>query len=75
MSEAATPWPEMLQTAVRMGVAPEAFWRLSLREWRMLTTTMSVNAPMGRIEFEQLAEVWPDNPPPSGEAARRVLAP
>ena len=75
MSEAATPWPGMLQTAVRMGVTPEVFWRLSLREWRLLTTAAtSADAPMGRVEFERLAEIWPDNPPPTGEAAGRVLA-
>jgi len=69
MSEAATPWSGMLQTAVRMGVAPEAFWRLSLREWRLLTTAAPTAAPMGRTELERLAEIWPDSPPPSGEGA------
>ena len=26
-----------MQAAARMGVGPEGFWRLSLKEWRMLT--------------------------------------
>ena len=30
-------WVEPLRLAVRLGVAPEAFWRLSLVEWRALT--------------------------------------
>jgi hypothetical protein len=30
-------WAEMMQAAARMGVGPEGFWRLSLKEWRMLT--------------------------------------
>ena len=58
-------WAEMLQAAVRMGVAPEAFWRLSLREWRMLTTVVGPAVPLGRAAFEQMAGQWPDT-----EAAR-----
>ncbi len=30
-------WSEPLRLAVRLGIAPEAFWRLSLTEWRALT--------------------------------------
>ena len=76
MSDAAvTPWTAMLQAAVRMGVAPEAFWRLSLREWGLLVAGPAEAAPMGRVEFERLADIWPDNPPQSGEVARRVSAP
>lgn len=53
-------WAEMLQAGVRMGVAPEAFWRLSLREWRMLATGVAQDGPLGRAAFEQLAGQWPD---------------
>lgn len=55
-----TPWAPMLQVAARMGVTPEAFWRLSLREWRWLTAGSVQASPMGRSEFEQMAEAWPD---------------
>ena len=55
-----TPWGEMLRTAARLGVGPEAFWRLSLREWRMLTERPVGWAPMGRLDFERMAEAWPD---------------
>ncbi len=55
-----TPWPEMLRMAVRFGVRPQAFWRLSLKEWRMLTARPDVVGPMGRGVFEQMAERWPD---------------
>ena len=51
-----TPWREMLRTAAAAGVTPEAFWRLSLREWRMLAEAPGIAAPMGRGEFERLAE-------------------
>ena len=55
-----TPWGEMLRTVAPLGVGPEAFWRLSLREWRMLTDRPGVPGPLGRSEFEQMAEAWPD---------------
>jgi len=55
-----TPWGEMLRAAARLGVAPEGFWRLSLREWRMLTARSDGEAPMGRVDFERMAEAWSD---------------
>lgn len=55
-----TAWGAMLQAAARMGVAPEAFWRLSLKEWRWLTAGPVQALPMGRSEFERMAEAWPD---------------
>ena len=56
----ATPWGGMLRTAAALGIGPEAFWRLSLAEWRMLTAGPAQAAPMGRSEFERMAERWPD---------------
>ena len=56
-----TPWDAMLRRAAALGIAPDAFWRLSLAEWRMLTARPGQAAPMGRGEFEQLAEAWPDD--------------
>jgi hypothetical protein len=53
-------WGEMLRVAARLGVGPEAFWRLSLREWRMLTERPRGDALMGRRDFERMAEAWPD---------------
>ena len=49
----------MLRTAATMGIAPEAFWRLSLKEWRMLTATTGP-APMGRRELDEMMRAWPD---------------
>lgn len=54
-------WGEMLRTAARLGVGPEGFWRLSLREWRMLTERPDGVAPLRRSEFERMAEAWPDD--------------
>ncbi|MFC5372907.1 phage tail assembly chaperone [Brevundimonas faecalis] len=53
-------WGEMLRAAARAGVTPEVFWRLSLREWRMLTAAPAQARPMGRAELERMAELWPD---------------
>jgi uncharacterized phage protein (TIGR02216 family) len=60
MTGGGTPWSGMLRAAAALGVEPEAFWRLSLREWRMLTERPPARTPMRRLEFERLAEAWPD---------------
>ena len=44
-----------------MGVGPEGFWRLSLKEWRMLTAGPVQVAPLGRSELERMREMWPDD--------------
>lgn len=50
----------MLRLAVeRFGVKPDGFWRLSLREWRMLTASAEPVA-MRRDDLERLAARWPD---------------
>ena len=51
----------MLRGASRAGVPPAAFWRLSLKEWRLLTEAPVERLPLGRREFEQMAEAWPDD--------------
>lgn len=64
MSGADQGWAAMLRLALAMGVAPEAFWRLSLREWRMLTEPAagaSTGRALGRAELERMAEAWPDD--------------
>lgn len=55
-----TPWAEMLRMAAGFGVGPQAFWQLSLREWRILTARPEAVSPMGRRVLEQMAERWPD---------------
>lgn len=56
-----TPWGEMLRAAARLGVGPEGFWRLSLREWRMLTERLAGAASMRREDLMRMAEAWPDD--------------
>ncbi len=53
----------MLRAAVAMGISPEAFWRLSVREWRMLTVARGPR-PMGRHDLDEMMRAWPDNPHP-----------
>lgn len=53
-------WAARLQAAVRLGLTPAAFWRLSVAEWRALTRAPGQASPLGRAEFEQLCRGWPD---------------
>lgn len=69
---AETNWGTMLRIAVSLGVGPEGFWRLSLKEWRMLTARPDAARPMGRGEMEAMARAWPDDPPPFAEASGRM---
>ena len=50
-------WPRLLSEAARMGISPDAFWRTSLREWRLL---VSDNKAMERGELEALIALYPD---------------
>lgn len=54
----ATPWPRLLALSQTFGVAPAAFWRLSLREWRALVSP--ANDMLTRVAFEALARLHPD---------------
>lgn len=54
-----TGWDQALRAALAAGIAPEGFWRLSLREWRALTARPDAGA-MSRAEMERLREAWPD---------------
>ena len=55
-----TPWGAMMRLAARAGVGPADFWRLSLKEWRLLIEAPAEAGPLGRREFERMAEAWPD---------------
>ncbi len=59
-SEAAAPagWTEILRAGLRLGLTPEAVWRLSVREWRMLSG--AGEQAMTRTRFEALAARFPD---------------
>lgn len=53
-------WSAMIQAAARAGIPVEAFWRLSVREWRLLTARPDSPA-MTRERLAQLCGRWPDD--------------
>jgi uncharacterized phage protein (TIGR02216 family) len=56
-------WPARLRlAALRFGLPPESFWRLSLAEWRALAADPAALAPLDRRAFQALAAAHPDTP-------------
>ncbi|MDO9472118.1 MAG: phage tail assembly chaperone [Caulobacter sp.] len=54
-----TPWPGLLRlAALRFGIGPEAFWRLSLVEWRALVDEPADT--LNRAALDALVRAWPD---------------
>ena len=53
------PWDEMWRAALRAGIAPAAFWALSLREWRWLSG--SAGGGLDGATLRQLMEDYPDD--------------
>jgi uncharacterized phage protein (TIGR02216 family) len=51
------PWSALLAAAMRMAIAPEVFWRVSLKEWRLITSDSDA---LGRVELAALAKQYPD---------------
>jgi uncharacterized phage protein (TIGR02216 family) len=49
----------MLAAAARLGVAPDSFWRLSVREWRALSVPAAPER-LSRAALEALAQRFPD---------------
>lgn len=54
-----TPWAPMLAVAALTGVPPAAFWRLSVKEWRALTSRPHSEA-LQRSELNALMQTYPD---------------
>jgi len=57
---AETAWGSMLRVAATLGVGPEAFWRLSLKEWRMLTAPSAAGRRIARRDLDEMIRAWPD---------------
>lgn len=53
-------WAPMLRQAAALGVPPDQFWRLSLKEWRHLAEGSAGLRPLGRQELDALMSLWPD---------------
>ena len=64
-------WAALMHAAsTAYGVPPEAFWRLSLTEWRALTTAGGRGVPpLTRGELDALMAAHPDQPYKAGAAA------
>jgi uncharacterized phage protein (TIGR02216 family) len=59
-------WPGLLRLAAeRFAVTPQAFWRLSLVEWRALTAPVPQAQPLDRAGLDALLAAFPDDPPAS----------
>jgi uncharacterized phage protein (TIGR02216 family) len=57
-------WPGLLRLAVlEFGLTPEAFWRLSLAEWRALTVLPDQDLGLTRSQFDALSALYPDEVP------------
>jgi len=52
-------WPAALRLAVRLGLTPQAFWQLSLCEWRALTGGGAAPA-LDRAALDALLQRYPD---------------
>lgn len=62
-------WAAALRLAVLgFGIGPEAFWRLSVREWRALSREHA--AALGRAELMRLMAEHPDDAAKSPRPAR-----
>ena len=62
MKPEATPWPHWLRAGAALGLSPEAFWRVSVREWRALVAAPE-GAALDRAGFAALAARFPDEKP------------
>lgn len=59
-----TPWPAMLRLAIgAWHIPPDAFWRLSLKEWRALTDDAPVAVTLDRTDLAALIALYPDTRP------------
>ncbi len=65
------PWDEMLRAGLRMGLAPETLWRLSLKEWRALTGQGAHGGGMGRAQLTELDQCYAPSSP-EGEVVREA---
>lgn len=58
------PWGPLIAAAARLGIPPDAFWRLSLREWRLLADAET--PAMRHEDLRELAKKFPDREPGDG---------
>jgi hypothetical protein len=54
------PWSDLLRAAAMLGVLPNAFWALSVYEWRAL---MGQSKGLDTARFHELYAAFPDQTP------------
>lgn len=52
------PWVELWQVAIKLGISPSEFWRLSIPEWRWLITKTSPDLSLAQLTT--LMRAYPD---------------
>ena len=53
-------WAACLRQALRLGLTPDLFWRLSLREWMWLTAPIPDEPGLNRHALQALLDRFPD---------------
>lgn len=54
------PWPRLMATALQLGITPQAFWSLSVSEWRAAHNEHTV---LSRDDLDRLSAAFPDEEP------------
>lgn len=63
----AIDWPGLMQAGLGgLGLAPDAFWRLTPAELRMMLGVDAGTAPLTRARLDELARAFPDGTKESG---------
>lgn len=56
-------WPGLMRAGLgRLGLTPEAFWRLTPTELVLMLGDPAAPPPLDRLRLEELARAWPDAP-------------
>jgi len=63
------PWGEMLRAAAALGLGPDMFWRLSLKEWRWLNAR---DDGFSRNDLKRLMQDHPDTSDKHGNHNDRI---
>ncbi|SPH17627.1 hypothetical protein DEA8626_01151 [Defluviimonas aquaemixtae] len=59
----AVDWPGLMRAGLgRLGLTPDAFWRLTPAELVILLGDPAAVPPLNRARLEELARAWPDAP-------------
>ncbi len=61
-ADRALDWPGLLRAGLgRLGLAPEAFWRLTPLELKLMLGVEALSPPLTRARLEELATAFPDH--------------